>query len=244
MGVRRAAPGSQVLSDFEVISCPWRAASADQGSLYGTLLRKKTYKFFCSNPKQQNFWETAISPKISVRTRFEQKNLLVSFSKRDYYMLSWSAEAALQGQLITSKSDRNWLPGATLVDPILKGATLTPRLVHDLLNVNLAIRVRVCSLFYWRSPSERFMTVFMNYRCLFCHRAVDYFFSSLWKASNLRPLQVCFQSHLLYTSLGDSGIHKMVSYVCELRVFSERTRIYMDLSCIDPQSQVLDYSFK
>jgi len=28
MGVKSAAPGSQVLSDFEVISCPWRAASA------------------------------------------------------------------------------------------------------------------------------------------------------------------------------------------------------------------------
>jgi len=33
------------------------------------------------------------------------------------------------------------------VTPILKGATLTPRLVHDLLNVNLAVRVRVLLVF-------------------------------------------------------------------------------------------------
>ena len=33
------------------------------------------------------------------------------------------------------------------MDPILKGATLTPRLVHDLLNVNLAVRVRVLLVF-------------------------------------------------------------------------------------------------
>ena len=48
MGVRRAAPSSQVLLDFGVISCPWRAAwaSADQGSLSGPLLEKETQRFF------------------------------------------------------------------------------------------------------------------------------------------------------------------------------------------------------
>ena len=45
MGVRRAAPGSQVLAD---LICPWRAAwaSADQSSLFGPLLGKETQKFF------------------------------------------------------------------------------------------------------------------------------------------------------------------------------------------------------
>ena len=47
IGVRRVAPGSQVLPDFEVISCPWRAASAarDQGSLSMPLLGKKSTDF-------------------------------------------------------------------------------------------------------------------------------------------------------------------------------------------------------
>jgi len=48
------------------------------------------------------------------------------FPKRGIDRLPWSraAEAALQGQLITSKSGRTWLPGATLLTPILKDATL------------------------------------------------------------------------------------------------------------------------
>jgi len=41
MGVKRAAPGSQVLPDLEAISCPRRAVSADQGSLSRPLLRKR-----------------------------------------------------------------------------------------------------------------------------------------------------------------------------------------------------------
>jgi len=45
MGVRRAAAGSQVLPDFQVISCPWRATSADQGSLPGSLLGKRPREF-------------------------------------------------------------------------------------------------------------------------------------------------------------------------------------------------------
>jgi len=115
MGVRRAAPGRQVLPDFQVISCPWRAASVDQGSLYGPLFGKDIQRFFCSNLKTAKSLgnsEISRNSKISVRTRFEQKKFLISFPKRGPYRLPWSAEAALQGQHITSKSGRTWLSGA------------------------------------------------------------------------------------------------------------------------------------
>ena len=78
MGSRRAAPGSQILSDFEVISCPWRAASADQGSLYGPLFEKETQRFFCSNLVRI---EILLCPRDFLVSRFEQINLWVSFSK-------------------------------------------------------------------------------------------------------------------------------------------------------------------
>jgi len=38
--------------------------------------------------------------------------------------LPWSTETTFQGQLITSKSDRTWVPGAALLTPILKEDTL------------------------------------------------------------------------------------------------------------------------
>ena len=59
MGVRRVAPGSQVLPDFEVRSCPQRAASADQDSLSGPLLGIRHRDFSVRISKQQNLWETA-----------------------------------------------------------------------------------------------------------------------------------------------------------------------------------------
>ena len=48
MRVRRAAPGSQVLPHFEVISRPRRTASADQSRFLWSL-RKETQRFSCSN---------------------------------------------------------------------------------------------------------------------------------------------------------------------------------------------------
>ena len=128
MGVRRAAPDSQVLPDFEVICCPWRAASADQGSLYGPLFGKEIKNFFCSNLVRTEillFREISLFPSDFAVLRFEQKNLWISFPKRGPYRLPWSTEAALQGQLITWKSGRTCLPGAALLTPILKGATLS-----------------------------------------------------------------------------------------------------------------------
>jgi len=77
--LRRAAPSSQVLPDFEVISCTWRSASADQA-----------HGFFCSNlDTAKSLGNSKISPnsKISVRTRFEQENL---FPKRGPTKLPWS----------------------------------------------------------------------------------------------------------------------------------------------------------
>jgi len=68
MGVRRAAPGGQLLPDFEVISCPWRAASADQGSLSGPLLGKRPWDF---SVRIQNLWETA-KPLITAQSLFER----------------------------------------------------------------------------------------------------------------------------------------------------------------------------
>ena len=47
------------------------------------------------------------------------------FPKRGSKKLPWSTEAALQGQLITSKSGRTWLTGAALPTSLLKEATLT-----------------------------------------------------------------------------------------------------------------------
>ena len=67
MGVRRAAPSSQVPPDFEVISCPWRAASADQGSFLLSLFRKKIERFFCFEsvyPEILRFWDS--NRKISI----------------------------------------------------------------------------------------------------------------------------------------------------------------------------------
>jgi len=121
MGVRRAAPGSQVLSVFEVISCPWRAAFADQGSLYVPPFEKENKKVF---ELRFAVWRFCYFPEIFLFWIGTEK-FFVSFLKRGQYELPWSAEAALEGQLITSESDRTWLPGSALLNPILKGATLS-----------------------------------------------------------------------------------------------------------------------
>jgi len=125
MRVWRVVPGTQVIPDFELRDCPWRATSADQGSLSWPLLKKRHRHFSVRIWKQQNLWETA-NPhsKISVRTRIEQKKSLGLFSKRDTQKLPWSAKVALQGQPTTAKSGRTCVPGSALPTPILKGATL------------------------------------------------------------------------------------------------------------------------
>jgi len=84
IGVRRAASGSQVLPDFEVINCPRRAASADQGSFWQSLFRKEIQRFFGSNLVRTEillFREILLFPRDSAVSRFEQKNLFVSFPK-------------------------------------------------------------------------------------------------------------------------------------------------------------------
>jgi len=167
MGVGRAAPDSQVPSDFEKSSCPWRAASTYQGNLMVLFLGKRHRDFsvrisfelrFCCFARFCCFPEILLFPRdFAVSQRFccfpevllfrdSNRNIsaevfavsqrfccfeirtetcLCLYPKRGPYKLLWSAEAALQGQLITSKSGRTWLPGAALLTPILKGATLT-----------------------------------------------------------------------------------------------------------------------
>jgi len=124
-GVRRA--GSQVLPDFEVISCPWRAASADQGSLSWSLLGKRPRNFPVQLSCELKFCCLRRFYCFSKKLLFRDSNRKISLSlayKRPRWR-PWSVEAALPGQLITSKSGRTWLPAAALLTPILKGATLT-----------------------------------------------------------------------------------------------------------------------
>jgi len=93
MGVRlgRAAPGSQVLPDFVVISCPWRATSVDQGSLYGTLLRKRQNDFSKSVQISFNwdfeklpFGRFFYFPKFLLFRDSYKKNPWVSFAKETH----------------------------------------------------------------------------------------------------------------------------------------------------------------
>jgi len=93
MGVRlgRAAPGSQVLPDFVAISCPWRATSVDQGSLYGTLLRKRQNDFSKSVQISFNwdfekllFGRFFYFPKILQIRDLYKKNPWVSFAKETH----------------------------------------------------------------------------------------------------------------------------------------------------------------
>ena len=129
MEVGRAAPGSQVLPDFEVISCPWRAASVDQGSFLGPLLGKRPMHFSVWISFEQRFCcfeRFCCFPEILLfRDSNRNYESLCLFLKRGLDRLPWSAETALRGQLIASRSGRTWLPGAALLTPILKGATLT-----------------------------------------------------------------------------------------------------------------------
>jgi len=69
--------------------------------------------------KQQN-----LSPN-EIRT---EKSLCL-FPKKRTIRLPWYVEAALQGQLDFSKSDRTWLSGDALPTPILKGATLSSMII-------------------------------------------------------------------------------------------------------------------
>jgi len=105
----------------------WFASHPSSGQPIWTSLQERDQKIFLfESDTAKSLGNSKISrnSKISVRTRFEQQNLLVSFLKRGTYRLPWSAEAALQGLLTSSKFDRTWLPGAALLTPILKGATL------------------------------------------------------------------------------------------------------------------------
>jgi len=104
-----------------------------KGSIYGsgqpicTSFQERDQNISCSNPKQQNLWETAKSPNAA-KSQFERdsnRNISWSLSQKEVHIGCPDPQRlALQGQLITSKSDRTWLPGAAFLTNILKGATL------------------------------------------------------------------------------------------------------------------------
>jgi len=68
-----------------------------QGSLYGTgqpispsflIFRKETKRFFCSNPNQQNLWETAKSPETA-KSQFESdsnRKISLSLSQKEAHI--------------------------------------------------------------------------------------------------------------------------------------------------------------
>jgi len=71
-----------------------------------------------------------------IRTRFELKNLWVSFLQKRHQKAALIPKAALPGQLSTATSGRTWLPGTALLIPILEGATLPARQCRELSAAN------------------------------------------------------------------------------------------------------------
>jgi len=125
MGVGRADPGTQVLPDLVVVNCPWKTTFADQDNFWVSLLEKRPRDFFCSILVRTEILLCgfAVSQRFccfQIRT----EKCLCLFFERGQDRLPWSADVALQGQSLNSKSGMTWVPGTTLQTRILKGATL------------------------------------------------------------------------------------------------------------------------